>query len=76
MSRLQNLKTRMNKMNVQVSTWSPGDGITRFRFHADMDENYFGANQVMQTALGIKEAELVGYSIASGIHFTQGRYKS
>ena len=43
-------------MGLHVSTWSPGDGVTRYRFHRT-NEDYNSGNEV-QTVLGRKAAML------------------
>lgn len=47
-----------------VRTYSPGDGVTRYRFFTDPHNDYFGPANGIYTALGIKEAETFvrGYS--------------
>lgn len=42
-----------------VETWSPGDGVTRYRFfkNAPADQTYFGPRDGVYTALGAKEAD-------------------
>jgi hypothetical protein len=42
-----------------VHTWSPGDGVTRYRFfrNAPKNQTYFGPDNGIYTALGIREAE-------------------
>jgi hypothetical protein len=42
-----------------VCTWSPGDGVTRYRFfkNAPAGQTYFGPDNGIFTALGMKEAE-------------------
>jgi len=48
-----------------VRTWSPGDGVTRYRFFKDAPPNqsYFGPANGIYTALGYKEA----VTFASGL---------
>lgn len=53
---------------ITVDTWSPGDGVTRYRFVTDIglgDSSYFGAshNDILVTCLGVKEAELIAVSL-------------
>ena len=58
MTRADILKSRASAAGVKLSTWSPGDGMTRYRIHRT-DDNYWkaGGSECM-TYLGIKEAEL------------------
>ena len=46
---------RAQSLNLSVATWSPGDGMTRYRFFQDEDAEYF-ADEPLYTALGLKEA--------------------
>ena len=61
----QNLETRARQVGVNVDTYSPGDGVTRYRFFINGEKDYFEAGGVY-TALGFKEAEtwLAGYCTA------------
>lgn len=53
-------------VGLTVSTWSPGDGMTRYRF-SDDGQDYF-ACQPLYTALGIAEAVTWFRGYASGYH--------
>ena len=64
-SRLDSLKREAARLNLYVGTYSPGDGLTRYRFFRSRGGkpiSYFSQDGVY-TALGIKEAEtwLSGY---------------
>lgn len=50
-----------------VETWSPGDGVTRYRFFhkAPANQSYFGPNNGRFTALGFKEAEAIARGLAA-----------
>ncbi len=39
-----------------VATYSPGDGVTRYRFFTKDGNDYFGPDEGDWTALGLKEA--------------------
>lgn len=39
-----------------VAMWSPGDGVTRYRFFDKPGNSYFGPDNGICTALGIKNA--------------------
>jgi len=39
-----------------ISTYSPGDGLTRYRFFTNADDDYFGPGNGIYTALGLAEA--------------------
>jgi hypothetical protein len=53
---------------LQVYTYSPGDGVTRYRFVLEgADGGYFGGSDI-GTALGIQQAKLwlAGYAVGCG----------
>ncbi len=50
------MEERAEAMGVHVRTWSPGDGVTRYRFFTDPNNDYFGPDSGLYTALGLKEA--------------------
>jgi hypothetical protein len=68
MTRLQELELEARRAGLLVRTYSPGDGVTRYRFFriADVPEGerqgYFGPANGCYTALGLKEA----YTFVSG----------
>ena len=55
MTRLEELRKSL-PVGWGVDTWSPGDGVTRYRFFDREPHGYF-AGRGVYTALGIKEAE-------------------
>ena len=58
MTRLAPLEDSCERAGLKVDTWSPGDGVTRYRFFAAGDplgSDYFGGRGIF-TALGLKEA--------------------
>lgn len=63
--------TRIDKLRSElpsgysIETYSPGDGVTRYRFfkNAPKNQTYFGPDNGIYTALGYKEAE----AFASGL---------
>lgn len=57
-SRFDTLRNLLPK-NISVCTWAPGDGVTRYRFfrNAPKNQTYFGPDNGIYTALGIREAE-------------------
>jgi len=59
------IKINLAKLGLFISTWSPGDGITRYRFHHGIDEDYFSCQSVY-TALGRKEAACFGLAYYYG----------
>ena len=62
MTRLEELQQDAARVGMFVRTYSPGDGVTRYRFFRISDteqerQTYFGPANGAYTALGIKEAE-------------------
>lgn len=55
------------EVGLYVATWSPGDGMTRYRFFAKPSD-YFGPENGIYTALGAKEAGtfIEGYAYGKG----------
>ena len=45
----------VNDLGIHLGTWSPGDGVTRYRFSASPGD-YFSFPLPMYTALGASEA--------------------
>ena len=62
-SRKESLAQEAVRAGLYVRTYSPGDGLTRYRFFKKKGNSYFGPDNGIYTALGIKEAEtwLSGY---------------
>ena len=62
MTRLQELEVEARRAGFLVRTYSPGDGVTRYRFFRIDDtpdgvhQDYFGPASGIYTALGVKEA--------------------
>lgn len=63
-SRLNCMIQNAHALDLHVSEWSPGDGVTRYRFFKKAGNSYFGPDNGIHTVLGIKEAEtfLAGYA--------------
>jgi hypothetical protein len=63
-SRKHYLAESARRLGLTVSEWSPGDGVTRYRFFDKPGNSYFGPDTGIYTALGISEAEtfLAGYN--------------
>lgn len=55
MTRLENLIDKAERAGLAVYTYSPGDGVTRYRFSRETNSDYFACRAVY-TALGLKEA--------------------
>ncbi len=55
MTRLE-MSERAQDVGLHVRTWSPGDGVTRYRFFTDGNNGYFGPDNGIYTALGLAEA--------------------
>ena len=58
MTRKEILESRATHAGVKLSTWNPGDGVTRYRIHPTEDEYFRAGGSECMTYLGIKEAEL------------------
>ena len=63
-SKIEQIKEALPR-NWSVFSYSPGDGVTRYRFFKDAtaSQNYFGPNNEEFTALGFNEA----ISYANGV---------
>lgn len=55
-TRLEELQDYAKGVGLHVATWSPGDGTTRYRFFDKPGNTYFGPDNGVYTALGIKDA--------------------
>ncbi len=64
-AKLNEMRARLEKHGLYISTWAPGDGVTRYRFHTK-DIDYF-ADDGIYTALGWKEAEIYARGLLDGI---------
>lgn len=56
-SRRCDLSCAANRAGLYVRTYSPGDGVTRYRFFTSPNNSYFGPDNGIHTALGITAAE-------------------
>jgi len=67
MSRLEELRRGMKEIGVTIATYSPGDGVTRYRFTLN-GQGYFQASggDNLATALGIAEAETLANGLMLG----------
>ncbi len=52
---ITDLRNICKRADLHFATWSPGDGMTRYRFYSKPDCNYFGDDGIY-TALGLKDA--------------------
>ncbi len=59
------LREACAKKKIYVRTYSPGDGVTRYRFFKHAKNSYFGPENGQYTALGMKEA--VTYARGRGV---------
>lgn len=64
-TRMEALEAEARRVGLFVDSYSPGDGVTRYRFITRSDRDYFSASgsERVYTALGLKEAYtfLAGY---------------
>lgn len=65
--RLENLRGAVKKAGVNVTSYSPGDGVTRYRF-ALGDQDYFAVPHYnrLSTQLGIKNATIYAVGLMDG----------
>lgn len=59
LTRFEELEIHADAAGLTVHTWSPGDGVTRYRFFTKPEmthQSYFGPASGVYTALGLKEA--------------------
>lgn len=56
--RYSEINKMLREYGLQCYTWSPGDGVTRYRFSRDLDSDYSDCRPVV-TVLGAGEADLV-----------------
>ena len=71
-SRLQELIDSLPE-GFGVDTYSPGDGVTRYRFFDREPFGYFAGNGIY-TALGIAEAEAFARGLSWGYHVGKGEW--
>lgn len=64
-TKMQWLMDYCKRANLYVYTYSPGDGITRYKFSKDADSDYFGC-QSYYVVLGFKEAEIFATGFLEG----------
>ena len=55
-SRLDELREHAKTGGLYVASYSPGDGVTRYRFFDKPGNDYFGPGSGVCTVLGIKKA--------------------
>ena len=55
-TRYEELQDAASEKGIWVATYSPGDGITRYRFFANPGNSYFGPDNGIVTVLGSKKA--------------------
>ena len=56
-TRLETINAMLRPYGLRCYTWSPGDGVTRYRFSRELDSDYF-ACRVVVTVLGAGRADL------------------
>ena len=66
LSRIEALRREAESVGLLVGVWSPGDGVTRYRFFKGRGHKavpYYQSGDGIYTALGIAEAKtfLAGY---------------
>lgn len=68
MTRYDELKQACEEVNLWIACWSPGDGVTRYRFFEEPGNTYFGPASGIHTALGWAQANLFLTGFAQGYH--------
>lgn len=53
-------------VGLHVSTWAPGDGVTRYRFHREASD--YNAGKEIKTVLGRKDAVLYLEGYKAGLY--------
>lgn len=71
-SRLETLNEKLRPYGLQCYTWSPGDGVTRYRFSHDLDSCFSSCSEFC-TVLGAGQAELVAKAYLRGHEIGQAR---
>lgn len=61
------LKGYCKRFGLYVYTYSPGDGVTRYRFSLDEDSDYCGCNG-LRTVLGYERAEIFADGFGCGLY--------
>ena len=69
-TRYQELEEYAKSVGLLVDTYSPGDGVTRYRFFergkVPANQSYFGPRNGLTTVLGLKKAWDFAYAYAAG----------
>lgn len=62
-SRVDTLRMNARHQGLSVAVWSPGDGVSRYRFFKGVKPRSYYSGDGIFTALGISEAQvfLTGY---------------
>jgi hypothetical protein len=55
-TRYDELKEAAHERSLHVARWSPGDGVTRYRFFDRAGNSYDGPDNGVCTTLGLKQA--------------------
>ena len=70
MTRLEELRESL-PAGFGVDDYSPGDGVTRYRFFDREPFDYFGGRGIY-TALGLKEANTFAAGVCAGFYAAKG----
>lgn len=66
-TKLEGFQEWIKPYGLYVVTWSPGDGVTRYRFY-DSPHRYYDNENELHTALGYKEAVIFARGFIAGIY--------
>lgn len=64
MTRLDDLRSVLAPLGLTVDTWSPGDGMTRYKF-LPIGKEYF-SDRGIATVFGFKDADLFTTGLVQG----------
>ena len=56
MTKRQELEETCREAGITFDTYSPGDGVTRYKFFREPGSGYFGPHDGFHTSLGLSEA--------------------
>lgn len=66
-TKLESFQEWINAYGLYVATWSPGDGVTRYKF-SNKPGTYYSVNE-LYTALGYREAATYARGFVDGIYY-------
>ena len=67
------IEQELAEMGWTLASYSPGDGVTRYRFFCTPNQDYFGGSSAVYTALGLKEARVFFAGVRAGCFHEIGK---